>query len=696
MEAINQNQISEENVKTEMSNNQQEKESDSNFKNSDIIKDNLLKDNENSNDNNEINSSSTRLESNKKTLSFLHPNSENSVLKEAQKTYIHIDNNEFVGNATGYVTEIGHYMPCMCKYDPDTDDPGMACGEESGCINRAVLIECANDCPCGKYCQNKRFQRKEYAQVEVFKTEKKGYGLRTLTPLKPGHFVMEYSGEIITYNDFKKRTQEYSQEGLKHFYFMSLKKDEMIDATRKGNLARFMNHSCNPNCELQKWVVGSRLRMGIFTLRNIEKNEELTFDYQFERYGDNAQPCYCGEPTCTGFIGGNKKSELKEIISEEPERIEVKPKKSHRGRKSAYDNDYIDPFNDDMLEDGKSKGVDYLDDVPDFVKSMFHASKAKHIKKLLRRLEMTTSNQSLKTFMRFHGLLVLKIWIRTYKSDPSLCEDILEILKKLPYSNKNLINDQKLEDVIKPLCDSPEKNVAALSKELIDMWSQLPTVYKIPKLKPSQIKEKQESEQNKESNDEDLTNSNGKRINNNDNTDDDNNKKQKLHENGFNNNSVNNNNNISNSRYGNNNISTSDMDKKISNNSLNSTSYRNYNKGHSFQNQKYLNNNFNMKNSYSSNKNSTYNNYRNNNMYNNINYNHDINNENNNNNNNEMNGNTNSFDSNSNYNANNISMNHNNYNNDFNNSKKLFNNSFRNAMNFNSNNNYTQTTICII
>jgi len=38
---------------------------------------------------------------------------------------------------------------------------------------------------------------------------------------------MEYSGEIITYNDFKKRTQEYSQEGLKHFYFMSLKKDEV-------------------------------------------------------------------------------------------------------------------------------------------------------------------------------------------------------------------------------------------------------------------------------------------------------------------------------------------------------------------------------------------------------------------------------------------------------------------------------------
>jgi len=115
LEGKNQNQISEENTKTEMSNNQQE--SHSIFNNNDIIKDNVVKDN-NSNDNIEINSNSTRLESNKKTLSFLHPSSENSVLKEAQKTYIHIDNNEFVGNATGYVTEIGDYMPCMCKYDP--------------------------------------------------------------------------------------------------------------------------------------------------------------------------------------------------------------------------------------------------------------------------------------------------------------------------------------------------------------------------------------------------------------------------------------------------------------------------------------------------------------------------------------------------------------------------------------------------
>ena len=118
LEVQNQNQISEESTKTEVLNNQQENEIESNsLSNNDIIKDTVLKDNDISKDN-EISSNSSRIESIKKSLSFLHPNSENSVLKEAQKTYIHIDNNEFVGNATGYVTEIGDYMPCMCKYDP--------------------------------------------------------------------------------------------------------------------------------------------------------------------------------------------------------------------------------------------------------------------------------------------------------------------------------------------------------------------------------------------------------------------------------------------------------------------------------------------------------------------------------------------------------------------------------------------------
>jgi SET domain-containing protein len=96
---------------------------------------------------------------------------------------------------------------------------------------------------------------------------------------------MEYIGEVLPHSSFVKRTREYSLAGVEHFYFMSLQSDEVIDATKKGCLARFINHSCNPNCHLEKWVVGSKLRIGIFTIKRVAEGEELTFDYQFERYG---------------------------------------------------------------------------------------------------------------------------------------------------------------------------------------------------------------------------------------------------------------------------------------------------------------------------------------------------------------------------------------------------------------------------
>jgi hypothetical protein len=58
----------------------------------------------------------------------------------------------------------------------------------------------------------------------------------------------------------------------------------------QGALGRFINHSCDPNCETQKWVVRGELAIGLFALRDIAAGEELTFDYNFERYGDKARP----------------------------------------------------------------------------------------------------------------------------------------------------------------------------------------------------------------------------------------------------------------------------------------------------------------------------------------------------------------------------------------------------------------------
>jgi hypothetical protein len=155
-----------------------------------------------------------------------------------------------------------------------------------------------------------RFNRKEYAPIEIVQTEKKGFGLRAQADIrKCAHFLLahydhcesvctprrdqfiyEYVGDVVSHPSFKKRMREYAQEGIRHFYFMMLQKDEYIDATKRGGIGRFANHSCSPNCYVAKWTVDQHVRMGIFASRNIRKDEELTFNYNVDRYG-------CAEPS---------------------------------------------------------------------------------------------------------------------------------------------------------------------------------------------------------------------------------------------------------------------------------------------------------------------------------------------------------------------------------------------------------------
>ena len=70
---------------------------------------------------------------------------------------------------------------------------------------------------------------------------------------------------------------------------MKLHGEEVIDASRKAGNARFCNHSCEPNCEVQKWSVGGEHCMGIFARGAIAADTELNFDYQFERFGGERQ-----------------------------------------------------------------------------------------------------------------------------------------------------------------------------------------------------------------------------------------------------------------------------------------------------------------------------------------------------------------------------------------------------------------------
>ena len=70
-------------------------------------------------------------------------------------------------------------------------------------------------------------------------------------------------------------------------------------------LPRFVNHSCEPNCEIQKWTVNGFYRMALYTLRDLEPGDELTYDYNFSLFNPHeGQSCRCGSKNCRGVIGG--------------------------------------------------------------------------------------------------------------------------------------------------------------------------------------------------------------------------------------------------------------------------------------------------------------------------------------------------------------------------------------------------------
>lgn len=227
-----------------------------------------------------------------------------------------------------------------------------------------------------------------------------------------GQFVIEYCGEVLPRHIFNKRIKEYSANNFKHFYFMALQGDEVIDATKKGNMSRFINHSCAPNCVLEKWTVGNKSRMGIFTKKFIAAGEELAFDYRFQRYGEEAQKCYCGAPECKGYIGSKAKGDAPDLTivddySEEEEDTtdteEVQTSKRKSSKKSIVP-------------------LSTVEEATAAVKDLFrHMGSPNKVRKILERLEATDTAQVWSRFLRMHGLLVLKSCLRGFKTNNLIC-----------------------------------------------------------------------------------------------------------------------------------------------------------------------------------------------------------------------------------------------------------------------------------
>ncbi|XP_078441312.1 SET domain group 26 isoform X2 [Wolffia australiana] len=210
---------------------------------------------------------------------------------EVPPLYEHIYMNEFV-NRKHVKQREEDIAICVCQLD--VHDPESACGDR--CLNVLTSTECTPGyCPCGVYCKNQRFQKCEYPLVRLFKTVDRGWSLLAAQNIEAGQFVIEYCGEVISWKEARQRSHVYESQG------------ESIDATKKGNLARFINHSCQPNCETRKWTVLGEVRVGIFTKQDILAGTELSYDYNFEWYGGAKVRCLCGAPTCAEFLGARSR-----------------------------------------------------------------------------------------------------------------------------------------------------------------------------------------------------------------------------------------------------------------------------------------------------------------------------------------------------------------------------------------------------
>lgn len=184
-------------------------------------------------------------------------------------------------------------------------------------FRKPMVYECGPLCKCPPDCYLRVTQRGIKIQLEIFKTESRGWGVRSLESIPSGSFICEYAGELLQENEADRLAgkDEYlfdigTDNGSSSFYESSF---FTIDAARKGNVGRFINHSCSPNLYAQDVLYHHEdMRIPhvmLFAKDNIPPLKELTYYYNYkigqvlDADGNvKVKNCYCGSAKCSGRL----------------------------------------------------------------------------------------------------------------------------------------------------------------------------------------------------------------------------------------------------------------------------------------------------------------------------------------------------------------------------------------------------------
>lgn len=230
-------------------------------------------------------------------LNFCLPVDVKNEVYSKPPSYHHIHSLQYLPTRPTRVPETGEHCNCIGY-----------CGE--ACLNKVLYVECHGDsthkgnCKVGNKCGNRQISQRKGKKTKPKREGGKGWGLVPVEAIAKGELVHEYIGEVIDGDEKEKRLMEWSKEHPNdpNFYIMALTPGWFIDARTTGNLSRFINHSCSPNCVLLPINVRGYMRCGIFALRDIQPNEFLSYDYHFDTQDGDKFLCRCGSPACRGTM----------------------------------------------------------------------------------------------------------------------------------------------------------------------------------------------------------------------------------------------------------------------------------------------------------------------------------------------------------------------------------------------------------